>query len=187
MEENTVKPKNKTNKNWCILMLVVGIIILIVFIVWLLMKGDVKTTGEYPDDVTPGTLKCVAKDLPYKFFKDNPSSTEIEVNAIFAKNKIDSISFIVKAFYDDPTTAKTMSDGHQGDMNNSFYSNGMEAFSLDAKYALDDKMAQMSLYAKPKDLNDISSKYLMLSSLPDNLTGYKRAYLAQGFTCEIKR
>ena len=187
MEENTEKSKRNANKSWYILMLVVGIIILIGFIFWLLMKGDVKTTGEYPDDVTPGTLKCVAKNLPYKFFKDNPSNTEIEVNAIFAKSRVDSVSFIIKAFYDDSATAKTMSDGHQGDMNNSFYSDGMEAFSLEATFSLNDKMAQMSLYAKPKDLNDVSSKYLMVGSLPENLTGYKRAYLAQGFTCEVKR
>ena len=188
MEENTEKSRKKTNKNWYILMLVVGIIILIVFIFWLLMKGDVKTTGEYPDDVSPQSLECIKKDVDYPFFThDDNSNTEVKINAVFSKSIIDSISLTHRAVYSNEKYAKTMSDGHEGDMNISFQNKGMTPYLLNARYSQDDNTAQMVLYAKAGELNDQTIKYFMLDSVPENLTGYKRGYIAQSFDCEIKR
>lgn len=185
MEEKT---NRKARKNWYTLVLFVGVILLIVFILWLLMKGDVKTTGEYPDDTSPQSLECVKKDITYRFFThDDASNSEIKITALFAKSKIDSISLIHKTTYATKEDAKTMSDGHQGDMNTNFYGSSMPAYALNATYSQDDKTAQMALYAKSSELNDKSIKYFMLDSVPENLTGYKRGYLAQGFACEIKR
>ena len=188
MEEDTSKTKKRSKKNWYILMLVVGIILLIVFIVWLLMKGDVKTTGTYPDDTTPESLKCVKKDVAYKFFKsDSPASAEVKINAVFTKGKLDSLSFTHRTAYSDENNARIMSDAHEADMNLSFYDVGMGSYSLNAKYSTDKNIAQMTLFVKPEDLNSTSVKYIMLDSLPENLTGYKRGYTGQGFTCEVVR
>ena len=190
MEENTEKSKksNKSNRNWWIVMLVFGVVLLIGFIFWLLMKGDVKTTGEYPDDISPQSLECAKKDIAYKFFThDNPENAEVKITAIFAKSRIDSISLIHRTTYDTKEYTKTMSDAHEGDMNISFQTGGMKPYSLGATYSQDGKTTQMALYAKASELNDQTIKYFMLDSVPENLTGYKRGYLAQGFTCEIKR
>lgn len=169
-------------------MLFVGVTLLIVFIFWLLMKGGVKTTGEYPNDASPQSLECVKKDVAYKFFAhDEPANSEIKITAIFAKSKIDSISLVHRTTYDTSDYAKKMSDGNQGDMNTSFYGSDMEAYSLNATYTVDEKTAQMALYTTASGLNDKSIKYFLLDSVPENLTGYKRGYIAQGFTCEIKR
>jgi len=188
MEDNTKKPEKGSKKSWYLLMLFIGVIILIGFIFWLLMKGDVKTTGEHPDDVSPQSLECTKKGVSYGLFTlDSPESAEIKITAIFAKSKIDSISLLHRTTYDTKEYAKTMSDGHEGDMNISFQSQGMKPYSLGATYSQDGKIAQMALYAKASELNDQTIKYFMLDSVPDNLTGYKRGYNAQGFTCEIKR
>lgn len=188
MEENTVKTKKKSRKNWYILILLVGIILLVIFIIWLLTKGDVKTTGEYPNEFSPQSLECVKKDVAYEFFaKDNPSSAEVKINAIFANSKLDSISLTHRTAYNDADTAKKMSDAHEGNMNVSLQEKGMYPYSLGATYSQDKNVAQMLLYARANELNEATIKYFMLDSVPDNLTGYKRGYIAQGFTCEIKR
>ena len=188
MEENTAKTKKGSKKNWYIMMLVLGIILLIIFIIWLLMKGDVKTTGEYPNDVSPQSLECVKKDVSYKFFKiDNPATAEVKITAIFANSKIDSISLVHRTKYSDKAKVRSMSDAHEGDMNMSFQTSGMDPYSLGANFSQDENVAQMALYAKAKELTDATIQYFMLDSLPENLTGYKRGYIAQDFTCEIKR
>ena len=188
MEENTVKPKKKSKKNWYILMLILGVVLLIVLIVWLLMKGDMKTTGNYPDDITPESLKCVKKNVAYKIFThDDPTVAEVRINAVFTKGKLDSISLVHRTAYRDEEVARTRSDSHEGDMNFSFTDSGMKQFALNATYTLDENVAQMSLYARADEVDSASIKYFMLDNLPENLTGYKRGYTSQGFTCEVIR
>lgn len=188
MEDNTDKLKKKSKKNWWLLILVVGIILIIAFIVWLLMKGDVKTTGNYPEDESPQSLECVKKDVAYPIFdKESQSNAEVKITAIFAKSKLDSISLIHRSAYTDEETAQKMSNIHEGHMNVSFQNKGMYPYSLGATYSRDGKIAQMLLYAKQSELNDEVANYFMLSKIPENLTGYKREYLAQGFDCEVKR
>lgn len=189
MEETTEKTKKKSNKNWWILLFIlIGVILIVVFIIWLLMQGGVKTTGSYPEDETPETLKCVGKNIPYKFFlKDVPSNAEIKVNAIFTKSKIDSISLVHRTTYDNEDNARVNSNIHEGDMNRNFQNEGMGPYALNASYALEKNVAQMSIYAKSSELSDKSIKYFMLDNLPDNLNGYKRGYTAQGFTCEVTK
>lgn len=188
MEENTVKTKKKSRRNWYILILVVGIILLVVFIIWLLMKGEVKTTGNYPDDVTPETLKCVGKNIPYFIYKKTDSpNTEIDINAIFTGGKINSISLVHRSKHNDADAADMAMRKITGDMNYSFADSGLKQFALNATYTVDDKVAQMALYATSNDLDDKSIKYFMLDNLPENLTGYKRGYISQGFTCEVTR
>lgn len=187
MEDNTGKSK-KSKKNWWLLVLAVGIVIIVIFIIWLLMKGDVKTTGEYPNDISPQSLECVKKDVAYSFFhRDNPSSAEVKITAIFANSKLDSISLTHRTAYSDADTAKKMSDSHEGSMNISLQEKGIYPYALGATYSQDKNVAQMLLYTKAGELNETTIKYFMLDNVPENLTGYKRGYLAQGFTCEIKR
>lgn len=188
MEENTVRPKKKSKKGRYISILAVIITVVIVIIVIFLMNGETKTTGNYPGDATTESLKCVGKNMPYKFFtKDNPSSAEIKINAIFNQDKIDSISLIHRTTYDNEADAETNSNIHKGDMNINFQNKGMKPFSLGAAYSLDKKVAQMSLYATSNELNDDTIKYFMLESLPKDLNGYKKGYTSQGFKCEITK
>ncbi|MBR3269634.1 hypothetical protein IKG07_00015 [Candidatus Saccharibacteria bacterium] len=188
MEENTIKTKKNSKRNWYILILVVGIILLIIFIIWLLMKGDVKTTGEYPNDTSPQSLECAKKNVAYSFFhRDDPSSAEVKITAVFADSKLDSISLVHRTKYNDEQTARLMSDSHEGNMNISLQEKGIYPYSLGATYSQDKNVAQMLLYAKAAELDETTIKYFMLDSVPENLTGYKRGYLAQGFDCEIKR
>lgn len=187
MEDNTDKSNKKSKKNWYILALIIGLILIIIFVIWFLMRGETKTTGDYPEDTTPESLECVGKNIPYKIFADTLSDIEIKINGIFINGKIGSISLVYKSKYNSAEAAKTMSDAHEGDMNMSFYKNNMNSYSLNATYTINENVAQMSLYANSSDLNDISAKYFMLDSLPKNLTEYKKDYIAKGFSCEITK
>lgn len=185
MEEEPNNNKKKTNRKWFLLVGVILIIGIIVLILWFLIRGETKTTGSYQNDETTESLSCTAKNLPYSFFKTTNIINNIKVNAIFSSGKISSISFITQSVYQDHATAKIQSDAHEGDMNISFANNGMKQFALNATYDIDENMAQMSLYGTSADINETSIKYFMLDSVPKNIDGYKKAYLNQGFNCEI--
>ena len=188
MEEESINnhnnTKKKTNKKWFLLVgviLIIGVIVLL----WFLMRGETKTTGSYQDDEATESLSCAAKNLPYTFFKTTNTIDNIKVNTIFSNNKISSISFVAQSIYQDPTTARIQSDAHEGDMNISFANNGMKQFALSATYDINEDTAQMSLYGTSADINETSIRYFMLDSIPKNIDGYKKAYLNQGFNCEI--
>ena len=187
MEENTNKPKKKSKKSLYISIAVVVVVLILVFVIWFFMKGEVKTTGNYPNDVTPESLSCKARNIDYEYFGNDKvtSSNNVQINAIFYNNKIDTISLVRKMTYLDADTAKIWSDAHEGNMNLSFYSNNMGSYSLGATYTIDNNVAQMSLYAKTDELNDTSIKYFMLDKLPKNMDEYKKGYSEKGFTCEV--
>lgn len=180
------EPDNKKmNKNWLLLVGVILVIGIVVLLLWFLMRGEIKTAGDWPEDETTESLSCVVEKLTYKFFKSNNIIDNIRINVVFNNNKINSISLVTKTTYPDNDTTRAISDGHEGDMNLSFYDNGMDSYSLGATYSVDNNFAQISLYATSSELNDVSIQYFMLDTLPKNIDEYKKAYANQGFTCEI--
>lgn len=186
MEESTEKSRKKTNKNWYILMLVVGIIILIVFIIWLLMKGDIKTTGEYPDDVKNSSLSCTTAGFKYPFSKyDESTKKETTVNILFINNKIDSITLIYTLNYDTERGIIASEANIHADMNKSFADSGLGVDALGANYAKTDNAMTLTLHADKGILDANSGKYFLINDIPidSSISVYARNYKNQGFKC----
>ena len=189
MEENTEKSKksNKSNKNWWIIILAVGVILLIVFVFWLLVKGDVKTTGEYPDDVKDSSLTCTTTKVEYPFFTyDESSSKEATINMLFKNKELNSISFIYSLKYDNER-AVTASEAHNhAAMNISFAKVGLEADALNANYTRTNNEMILTLHATMADLNEDSGKFFLINDIPvdSSISRYARNYKNQGFKCE---
>ena len=178
--------KKKTNKNWFLLIGFVLIIGAIVLLLWFLMRGETKTTGGWSEE-TSESLTCKASNIDYRYFGTDkaPSSNNVQINAIFNNDKLQSISLVRKMTYADAETAKIWSDAHEFYLNDHFGKNGLDFYSFNANFSKNDNVAQMSLYATNSEINDTSIKYFMLDSAPKNIDGYKKAYIDKGFKCEI--
>ena len=179
------KSLNKT------ILVIVGIalsIIAAILLLWFLLKGETKTTGEWTSTETTESLSCKANNLPYQVYEtSNILNSTTQINATFNNDKISSISLIRKANYANTETAKVENDALIAAMNIDFGKNNMEAFALDATFNVNDNIAQMNLYTNQSDLNDKSAKYFILDDLPSKIDDYQKAYQAKGFKCEITK
>lgn len=180
------RPKKKINKNWFLLVGVILAIAIIIIVLWLLMRGETKTTGDWSEE-TSESLTCKASNVAYEYFGADKatSSNNVQINAVFNNGKIQSISLIRKMTYIDAETAKIWSDSHEFNMNVSFAESGLKAFALNATFNKSENVAQMSLYANKDEITENSIKYFMLNSVPKNIDEYKKAYTNQGFNCEV--
>lgn len=173
------------------ILIVIGItlfVIAVILLLWFLLKGETKTTGEWTGAETTKSLSCKADNLPYPVYETgNVLNSTTQVNATFDSDKINSISLLYKASYTSAKIAKAENDALTAAMNINFGKNGMEAFSLNATFNVNDNTTQMSLYANQPDLNDNSVKYFMLDDLPSKIDDYQKAYQAKGFKCEMTK
>lgn len=182
------RPKKKINKNWFLLVGVILAIAIIIIVLWLLMRGETKTTGDWSEE-TSESLTCKASNVAYEYFGADKatSSNNVQINAVFNNSKIQSISLIRKMTYIDAETAKIWSDSHEFNMNVSFSNNGLNPYDLNANFSKNDNVAQMTIYAVKNEINDATIKYFMLDNIPKNIDDYKKSYTNKGFTCEIAK
>lgn len=180
------KSKKIIGKNWLILIGVIMVVAAIVLLLWFLLKGETKITGNWTGTTTTESLSCTVQNVEYNFFKSDSSlSNTTKINVIFSNGKADSISLVRKATYEDAKIAKSQSDAHIADMNFSFADSGMEPFALNAAYDANGNTDQMSLYVTANEINNASIKYFMLNILQQNIDDYEDKYTSQGFICEI--
>lgn len=163
--------------------------IIILIIVWLLylLQGDTRTTSE-SEVIRSEAIACDGEGMLYPFFDyDGSNSKMVKINAVFNDDELDTIALTVKLYYDDAGQIERSNTNNHAAMNKSFASDALGADSLDAHYSnLQDAM-QMTLYARAKDLNGVTSKYFLADGISnyskDALTRY---YNDRGLNCVVK-
>lgn len=180
--------KNDHKKNKISLIITVIFIAIAIIILIFLLKGETKTSGNYPEDLTNSSLSCSKNGELYPFFEyDQSDRKEIIINASFNKQQLGSISLITRLYYSDEDKIIGSEAFNHAAMNKSFGpSLGPDA--LGASYAkLSDSM-KMSLFANQSDINTETARFFLIDTdggLPQTLDEYRSNYEQQGFSCEI--
>lgn len=185
---NKESRNKKLNKSWWSLIAFIVVLILMIVVLWVLAKGNTITIGDWSGEFNPESLTCNGKNIDYPFYtSDASTSNSIEIKALFEKDKIATISLILKANYENANNAKKYSDAHEGDINISYSKNSLKPYSFNATFTSYDKTNQMTLYAENNNLNNTTVKYFLLNNLPKNTTEYEKAYVNAGFDCKVTK
>lgn len=184
MGKNTIQ--HRIFKSLGVTLVIIGAVFMAMF----LLEGQTTVNGNYPEPYTSKTLNCEANNISFPFFVNDASiSSQTKITLIFGDKRINSISLIRKAEYENETLAKNYSDGHRGEMNVSFAKNGLKAGALNANYIYEGTIERMSLYATSEDLSINSAQYFLLPadySSSNDIEEFENKYLEQGFACITK-
>ena len=183
--------KEKSEKRdhaWVYVLLGIACIIILV-IVWLvyLLQGDTKTTSE-GEVIKSEAIACEGEGMLYPFFDhDGSNSKTVKINAVFNDDKLDAIALTAKLYYDDVRQIERSNTNNHAAMNESFASDALGADSLDAHYSSLQDAMQMTLYARVKDLNGVTSKYFLADGVSDySKSALTRHYNDRGLNCVVK-
>lgn len=181
--------KKATNKNnirvFFVLAGILLIILAIVVLLYLLMKGETKTSGEWLGTESTESIVCNIVDKTYPFYTyDNSKSKETKVNIIFDNNKIQSISLTNILYYDDEKVAVDSENLNHIAMNDSFGINGLKFDDLNLKFAKFDGGLQMNIYSE--NIDGVSAKYFLLDReyLNSNESTIRKFFEGNNFKCE---
>ena len=169
---------------------VIGIVLIVASVILLIgfgLKGQIKVSGNYPDDIKSISLRCVSSTTIYPFFAyDNAASRNTSVNILFADNKLSTISLTSELNYSDGTSINASYSHNHAAMNKAFAEDGLPADSFSARYTKSENKMIMSLYAKNSDLNFNSMKFFLANGIDQNsdIEQFEGIYKKQGFTCE---
>ena len=183
MEKN-----RKSDYRWIYALIVVGcVVVAVVLIILFLLQGNIKTTSNSEVEVSE-SVACEGEGIFYPFFRyDNSKNKSIKINVVFNGDKFETINLIYKLDYDDAEQIEQSNAENHAAMNKSFADDSLGVDSFGAHYSNLDDGAQMTLYAKAKELNGVTAKYFLL----DGVTNYTREtltkkYNSQGLDCVIK-
>ena len=190
MKEEDKKEEEKRNKSYWfkVFAVLLFVVFAIILIIWL-TRGQVTTTGQYPNDVVITSLSCTKEGDNYPIFTyDNAIKKRTKLSFVFSSEKYDSISLIQSMYYNDESHIVGSEAFSHADMNKQFSRDGLGSDALNATYArLSDRM-EMSLYQKREQMTVSRAKYFLLEksngeSLPETKSELKSFYESKGFTC----
>ena len=155
------------------------------------MSGQITVTGGGEDYTVSETIVCESETTAYPLFTfDNSDSKNLKINAFFEDDVLHSIALYYRLDYSDIDMAKKSESVNHGNMNLSFYDDGMETDDLNAKYSFIDNSLQMSIYIKSDEFGQKPFRYFMLNNIynAEKLTKEKMAkiYNEAGLDCVIK-
>ena len=184
---NKGEKEEKKNNNGVIIGVIIFVIIIIGLIIFFLTQGSSTTTGNYPDNVSDKSLTCTATNIDYPFFAyDKSNKKEAEINVLFSKDKLRSISLAYSLYYDNAQDIVGSEAHNHAAMNISFGEYHLGADAFNANYAkLEDRM-RMSLYASGSDITTTALRYFLINteSVPEKITIFQNIYQNKGFKCE---
>lgn len=173
------------------IILINTIIIICVVVLAFSMKGETRTSGQNPANVTSESLVCESTEINYPIITyDNSVSKKLKIVTNFYDNKATAISLVYELFYNS-TQQITASEAHNhAAINISFGKDGLGADSFNASYSKMENSMKMSLYTNTNNIEPISAKYFMLNTnstddLPSTIQEYKTNYEEQGFICNL--
>lgn len=183
------KTKKKKSTGWLATIGISLILTAVVLVLWFLLRGETTVTGGWTESVETVALSCEGNDVNYPIFSSETKGS-VKINAIFGDDKIDTISLIWRAQYENDQARVEGQVKASRAMEEAFVAVGMAIDSLDAVYSgLDDDVFQMSLYGKHKDLDNRTYKFFMLSELTNgeySLDMVKRVYKNKSLNCVVK-
>ena len=180
-------------KKLIITILSIAVIALIVIALILAMKGETKTTGNYPDDVEGESLTCESHSVKYPFFaNNNGKSRHLKITANFYDKKLSAISLAYTLYYDTEDQIKASEAQNHASMNISFGENGLGSDAFDINYSMMSDSLKTVLYINANDYNTTSAKYFMIDvkeqkDLPDTIREFNKIYNSQGFSCSTTK
>ena len=178
----------KTKKIITILITVIAIVLLVIALI-LLLKGETKTGGEFPEDVEGQALVCESRSVKYPIFEyDEAKARDLKITANFYNKKLDAMSLAYSLFYDDGAQIAKSEAANHASMNKDFAKNGLGADAFEAHYSNMKDSMKMSLYVRGEDFNIKTGKYFMVEveekkDMPDNIDKFEKIYKSQGFSC----
>lgn len=186
MKNNSGGGKTK----WLILIGVILILIAGILLLCFLLKGEVTTSGNWPEPETTESLSCEIIGLDYPFFEFNNSTKETtEINAVFKDDELDTISLVQKLFYDNVDSITKSEAINHASMNLSFADSNLDADAFKANYAKLSDNLKMSLFAERKELNNLSAKYFLLDEAHGQYDRpvVETLYTTKGFSCTTEQ
>lgn len=178
----------KTKKTIAILTILISILVLIIVLI-LLMRGETKTSGNFPANVEGESLTCESHSIKYPFFAtDGAKSRDLKITASFYDKKMNAISLEYTLFYDTEEQIKASEAHNHAAMNISFGSSGLSADAFNANYSKMSNAMKMLLFVKEEEFDMNSAKYFMVEvqekkDLPEKIDGFEKIYKSQGFAC----
>ena len=165
----------------------VFLIIALVLGVLFLMGGNTTTIiGDSGFDAVQ-SITCENDNVIYPFFQDDAYKRYLKINMILKDNELETISLIYKIYFDDSSTIERNNNNFRATMNKSFGAYGLRADSLNATYSSLSDAVQLSLYAERDDINDVTSRYLLLDEINGNYekNDIVKVYNSIGLDCII--
>ena len=152
----------------------------------LAMRGEIKVSGKYPEDVKDESIKCTSTTFTYPFFTyGNENSRALTISALFSEGTLKTISLQYELTYDDNTKVVASEAHNHAAMNKSFGGNGLNADALRAHYSKTNDKMIMSLYSNGNELAESQKKYFLLQgvNIDAGIEKIKDNYRQLGITC----
>ena len=178
----------KTKNIITILITAITLTLLVVVLI-LLMRGDTKTSGEFPENVEGQSLVCESRSIKYPIYDyDDAKARDLKITANFYSKKLDAMSLAYSLFYDDNKQITASEAHNHAAMNKDFAKNNLGADAFEAHYSNMNDSMKMTLYVRGEDFNIIAAKYFMIEAqekrdLPDTIDEFEKIYKSQGFSC----
>lgn len=174
----------KTNRfwvgAWSFIFGVIAVIILLTII-----SARRSDQGEAQGTKFIKSITCETKDFSYPFFTyDEAKGRNLRIIAAYDDEKLESISLQYFLYYDDSATIVGSEAHNHAAMNIAFGSDGMEADSLGASYAILNDKLKFSLYAMSDNITETAQKYFLLDGASDlKIETIQDKYAKLGIEC----
>lgn len=185
--------KNSSGVKTTRLILSVVIIGLIIGILAWALKGNEKSSGQYPANITKEPLYCKSSNIRYsKITSTNSDNTELALTLIFSgTTELDSIFLSYTMSYDNEEAAVGAETFSHADFNRGLTASGYDVGKFDNKFSVYNNNFIVTLYAEAAEINSGTLQYFGLNDdddkanfvMPYTLEEYKKAYEAKGYTC----
>lgn len=193
-KENKTKEeaKKKKAKQMKVVMWVAICIVIILGVILIIraLKGNVQTIGEYPGDVKSISVTCENTGDDYPIFRyDNSNGKETKVSAIYAGDKLETMS-LVHALYYNNLNESIGSEGHNhAAMGIKMGEDGLNIDEFAATYSKSDTRMQMTLFARKADFVRVGSKaykyFLLDNGIPESAEEFREFFQKKGFSCSL--
>ena len=173
------------------IILTIAVLAACVAIVIMLTRGETKTSGNNPANVTGQSLVCESDSIRYPITEyDNSQTKDFKIIANFYDDELSSISLTYALYYNNTEQINASEAFNHADMNISFSKDGLSADAFNAHYSKMEDSMKMTLYATKNDLTVVAAKYFMINAhnkedLPDKPSEFQKNYETRGLICEI--
>jgi len=179
--------KNRTNL--AILISIMLIVATITLIIGFLLRGKTTVTGNFPDPVSSDSIICEGDNIEYPYFKTSTAEkTTTRITSTFTDGKLSSVSMVYSLFDDNSSTINNSESANHARINLATQADGLGSDIFNLHFSKLADRLEARFYAEAKDINNVSSKYLMLEPLSDNNAVYsknfvQKNYEAKGLKC----
>ena len=181
------KKRNAWKTNLPVALCAILLIAIAGFFIAFATSEKVTTTGGYPEDYKNASLRCIANNQDYPFFRYGKSNSKTtSVSIIFANDGLDSISIVHELHYGDQREVEGSEAQNHAAMGIRFADDGLGTDPFSAHYSKQDGIMSMTLYAKVSELTSIAKKYFLIQddfNINSSISDYVKMYKMQNFTC----